>query len=237
MKFKSLLFCALTASSVARATTIAQWNFDSNSIVPSAGSGTASLIGGTTATFTAGNGAGSGWNTTSYPAQSTASGTAGVQFAVSTLGQSNIAISFDHRASGTASRFASIEYTTDGTSWIVFGNNSGGLSPSEAFYSFSYDLSAIAAVNNNANFAFRVVSIFSPLSFDQNSTLADFAANSAYMRASSESSFTAGGAIGTGNYGTTGTWRFDNVTVRAIPEPSAALLGAFGLFASLRRRR
>jgi hypothetical protein len=160
-----------------------------------------------------------------------------VQFAVSTLGQSNIAISFDHRASGTASRFASIEYTTDGTNWIVFGNNSGGLSPHDTFYSFSYDLSAIAAVNNNANFAFRVVSIFSPSSFDQSSALADYAANSAYMRANSGASFTAGGSTSTGDYATSDTWRFDNVTVRVIPEPSAALLGAFGLLALLRRRR
>jgi len=81
---------------------ITRWTFEGDTTDPAIGSGTASLIGGTTASFAIGNGSGRGWNTTSYPAQGTGSGTAGVQFMVSTLNYENIVISFDHRASGTA---------------------------------------------------------------------------------------------------------------------------------------
>ncbi|QTN33001.1 PEP-CTERM sorting domain-containing protein [Akkermansiaceae bacterium] len=40
-----------------------------------------------------------------------------------------------------------------------------------------------------------------------------------------------------GATGTTGNNRIDNVQINAVPEPSAALLGAFGALALLRRRR
>lgn len=69
-------------------TTVAQWNFNSTPpdantgtgvTTPSTGSGTASLVGGTTATFASGDagtgstdpatGDDSGWNVTAFPAQ------------------------------------------------------------------------------------------------------------------------------------------------------------------------
>ena len=243
MKTKHLLLLTpLFFSGLMHAATVAQWTFEGDVLTPSSGTGTAINIGSTSSAFAAGNGGGRGWNTAAYPAQSTASGTAGVQFAVPTVGFEGITISFDHRASGTASRWAQLEYTTDVTAvtpvWVVAGNNSGGISPHDTFYSFSFDLSTITAIDENPNFAFRIVSIFSPVAFDQNASLADYAANSAYMRANALASFTPDGGIGTGDYGAAGTWRFDNVTVTAaIPEPAAALLGGLGLLALLRRRR
>src|SRR5215468_2029030 len=82
----------------ATAATIAQWNFNrvppdsstsTGTIVPSTGTGTASLVGGTTATYTTGStndpaasADDSGWNTKSYPSEVTGNKTAGVQFNV-----------------------------------------------------------------------------------------------------------------------------------------------------------
>ncbi|MBM3863131.1 MAG: hypothetical protein FJ385_04125 [Verrucomicrobia bacterium] len=141
-----------------------------------------------------------GAGATAYPTQGTASGTAGIRFNVPTTGFAGITIQFDHRASGTASRWAQLEYSLDGgNAWIVLGNNAGGLSPQDVFYSFIFDLSAITRIDNHPDFTFRIVSIFSPLAFDQNAGLDDYAANTAYMRAISVASYTAGAGIGTGN--------------------------------------
>jgi len=242
MKTKALtLFSSLLIATAAQAVTVVQWTFEGDVLTPDIGTGTAENFGGTTFSFAAGNGGGRGWNTTSYPAQSTGSGTAGVQFAVPTVGYEGITINFDHRASGTASRWAQIEYTTDVSAtipvWTVAGNNAGGISPHDNFYSFSFDLSAVTAIDDNPNFAFRIVSIFSPQAFNQNATISH-EADEAYMRANAQATYPPDAGVGTGNYGAAGTWRFDNVTVSAVvPEPSTALLGGLGLLALLRRRR
>src|SRR5438445_6909782 len=114
MKCKGLLLAAILAvnpllvpaSAPAATPTIAQWNFNSmpsdgdhstGTNVPSVGYGTASLVGGTTATYSTGStndpaiaADDSGWNTAHYPGQSAGNKTGGVQFNVSTLGYSNI---------------------------------------------------------------------------------------------------------------------------------------------------
>ncbi|MBX3395890.1 MAG: PEP-CTERM sorting domain-containing protein [Phycisphaerae bacterium] len=229
---------ALSAGSTF-ADVITQWNFEGDVTTPSTGSGSASLVGGTTATFATGNPAGRGWNTTTYAAQGTGSGTRGVEFLVSTAGYQDITVSYDHRASGTASRWSELQYTLDGSTWNSFGDNGGLLSPHDTFYAQSFNLSSIAGANNNPDFGIRIVSIFAPVAFDQNASLPDFAANTAYQRANAQSGFDPGSGIGTGDYGPAGTWRFDNVTISGnlVPEPATlALLGFSGLFAIRRRR-
>jgi hypothetical protein len=224
----------------ARAATITTWTFE-NVTTPSTGSGTASLVGGTSATFAAGDGGGQGWNTTDYASQSTGSGTRGVQFSVSTVGFEDITLSYRHRSSDTASRWAMVQYSLDGTIWTDFQNNGGTLSPHDNFYTFNFDFSSISGADNNANFGVRIVSIFSPQAFDQNSNLADFGANAAYMRANADAKFPAGTGAGTGDYGGGGTWRFDNVTIggTAVPEPGggAMLLALAGTVVLWVRRR
>jgi hypothetical protein len=227
-----ILLFLITFNSLGQ-TTITQWNFNganassipgtTSSPAPSLGNGTASLIGATTATIATGtdgpcnetNGS-CAWNTTSYPAQSTNNGTAGVQFAVSTIGFQNIQLTFDHRASGTASRWARVDYSLDGGSyWTTnFWNNNGGLPPQE-FYSFKVDFSSVSGANNNANFMVRIVSIFSPNAFNQNSSLS-YLVNTAYMRANDDAKYIPSSGVGNGNYtpgNLGGTWRFDNVTL------------------------
>jgi len=207
-----IAFVMLFIQATAQPVVITQWDFEGDVITPSIGSGTAANIGGTTFTFAAGNGGGRAWNTTTYPAQSTGSGTAGVEFMVSTLGYQNIVISWDHRSSGTGSRWYELRYTlNNGANWLSFDNNDGGLSPHDIFYPFTFDLSSIAGASDNPGFGIRIVSIFCPVAFNQNANIS-FGPNEAYMRSNAQATYPPEPGVGTGDYGTAGTSRFDNVT-------------------------
>lgn len=217
----SLILCGIFASA-ASADVITQWNF--NSVTPDGnaatgtttaniGAGTASLFGGTTATFASGDASGgstdpatgddSGWNITNFAAQG---GPArGVQFAVSTAGFTGVTVSWDQRHSNTSARGVEFFYSTDGTTFTSFGSISNATSGDTWFNNRSIDLSSISGVDNNANFAFRIL-----------------------QRATSGSNYEASNPLST--YATSGTWRFDMVTINgvsAVPEPtSMVLLGA-----------
>jgi hypothetical protein len=197
---------------------ITQWDFNSQpledpavattgSFSPLTGLGTlegAGLI--TTATFLTGLGStdnaatdNSGAQTTGYPAQGNGSGTTGVAFKVSTVGKDNIVVYWDLRHSNTSSRYTQFQYSTDGgTTWNNY-EATGDLTDAGLymgntgdtwFLQRKADLSAISAVNNNANFAFRIVTVFAP-------------GTSAYAAAQTA-------------YGTTGTLRYDMVTVTGV---------------------
>jgi hypothetical protein len=203
-KIYSLLFLVVATTSFAQVT-ISQWNFDNTvpatAMLPTTGSGTFSLIGGVVDNLTAGlmpagNPTAVGnlaYSVKTFPATGTASGTAGFQFNVSTAGFTGpINVQFDPRGSNTSSRFQQYEYTTNGTTWTVLGNNSGALT--NAFTaSYMVALTLPASCNNNANFGFRIVSIFDPAGTDYSPV--------GYMNTPTPS-----------NYGTGGTWRIDNVT-------------------------
>jgi MYXO-CTERM domain-containing protein len=147
------------------------------------------------------------------------SGTAGVGFTTSTTGWENIVVSWDQRFSNTSSRFFELQYTLDVTAgsptWVTFGGTRESTGGGDFWLNNNQaDLSGEAGVANNANFGFRIVSVFGP--------------GGAYVASSP-----------TGTYAGTGTWRFDYVTVRGteIPAPgSVALIGLGGLI-GLRRRR
>jgi hypothetical protein len=153
-------------------TEIARWDFNATNVLvatapaPSAGSGTASLLNGVTATFSSGTysdpagfpgAANSGWNTATYPPQGTSNKTAAVQFNVSTLGYQDILLTWEERHSDTASKYTRLQYTTDGTTFAD-GDVFTMLDTNNDFVFFTSDLSGIPGVNNNANFAFRIVS-------------------------------------------------------------------------------
>ncbi|MDP3463440.1 MAG: T9SS type A sorting domain-containing protein [Bacteroidales bacterium] len=189
-------------------TTLAKWDFNLETLDPSEGSGTAMNVGETTFTWATGvtGSPDRAWNTSTYPEQSIGSGTAGAEFMVSTAGYQQISISFYHRSSGTASRWAQIYYTTNGgSSWIPLTNNAGGLSPHDTFYLFEFDMSSIPAVDDNADFGFRVLSVFSPVAFEDGLG-SSYGSNEAYHRSR---------VLEGSPYGPNGTWRFDDVTVIA----------------------
>ncbi len=179
---------------------ITQWLFNvDGDLNPTTGVGTASLIGGVTEVSQA-----DALRITTFPAQSTSSGTAGLQLMLSTVGYQNLVLSFLHRSSGTMSRWAQIQYTTNGgSSWQVANNNGGGLSPHDTYYEFTFDLSNITAAANNPLFGLRIVSVFSPVAFEDGLGNS-FVANTAYHRAR---------VSGGDPYSGDGNWRFQNVTI------------------------
>lgn len=260
-----LLAGALATPCRAGGDTITQWNFNSDpadantstgTVLPFVGSGAASLIGGTSSTFASGDASGgssdpssgddSGWNVTTWPAAGTGNETAGVQFLAGTSGFQNISVSWDQRHSNSVSRYFAFYYTTDGSTWnrlpVSGANASPGSTPAggnpastpglfgtngtfsafdgtvtgagdDWFNGRSVDLGSVSGVSNNASFGFRIV--------------ASWDSGTDYVSSSSNA------------WATSGTSRFDMVTVSgsAVPEPStAALLGLLWLAAPRRRR-
>jgi len=243
-------------SQSARADVVTQWNFNSTNddgsattgtTTPSVGDGSVSLIGNTTADFAGGTlnpsqstdpAAGpnnSAWNVRTF--SSVTQFTDGIQANVSTAGFSDIVISWDQRTSNSSSKYLAFFYSTDGSNWVqatgdlfTAGTISGTLNPAgdsvvgnlfvngsgDRFHNQrSVNLSSIAAVNDNSNFAFRILSAFNPDTGVFTGTNAGFAS--------------------------TGTWRFDMLTVSgitAIPEPSSMMvLGGLGLACAFRAGR
>jgi hypothetical protein len=252
-----MLLCALAApaflAAAASGQIITQWNFNSNppdsntgtgTLVPNIGSGTISNIGGTTFTFASGDASGgssdpatgddSGWNLTTFPAQGTDSGTAGMQALVSTVGYENIVVSWDLRTSNTGSRYYQFQYTLDASAamptWTPFGGDANNVFTSVGGDMWNngnvVDLSSVPGANNNANFGFRIVSVFSPVGFTTTTApIATYDPFEAYRAANADDR----------SYSTAGTWRFDMVTV--VPAPGAlGLLGLGGVVAVRRRR-
>lgn len=218
-----------------QAVVITQWNFNSNpadgntgtgSLDASTGFGTASTVGGTSSAFASGTSNGgstdpaatdnSGWQTSAYAAQGTGNKTAGVQLLTSTSGYEDITVSFDVRKSNTSSRFLQFQYTTDGTTWVDFGDLLDGNAGDTWFNNNSFDLSSVSAVENNANFGLRVVAAFDP-------------AGSGYLSSNSASA-----------YATSGTVRYDMFTVsgtQVVPEPATLAALGLGAMALIRRKR
>lgn len=216
--FASLILCGIVASA-ANADVITQWNFNSvtpdantgtGTTNPSVGTGTASLFGGTSSTFASGDASGgstdpatgddSAWNVTTFAAQGGAA--RGVQFGASTAGFTGITVSWDQRHSNTSARGVEFFYSTDGTNFISFGSISNATAGDTWFNNRSIDLSSVTGVDNNANFAFRIL-----------------------QRPTSGSNYEASNTTAT--YATSGTWRFDMVTINgiaAVPEPTSIAL-------------
>lgn len=189
-KIYSLFATVLVATSF-YAQVITQWNFDGSLTTATTGNGTLTLIGGVTPNtsnpWVGGNpSTGKSYSTQTYPDQGMASGTAGAQFNVSTVGFTSINVSVDLYGSNTQSKYAQLQYTTNGTTWV-----NATATPSLIAASFSTVAASMpTAANNNANFAIRVVTVFDP------------ANNNSYSPIGATSTYATGGAL-----------RFDNVTI------------------------
>ncbi len=228
---KNLLIAATVVAlgGVANAQIITAWDFNgtlnTTSPATSIGVGSASLVGGATGASAGGSpndpavSSDNRWNTSTYPAQGTGSGTRGARFNVSTALYTNIIVKFDQRFSNTSNRWSLFQITTDGgTTWssagiagALFENTAGG----DQWNVRTYNLSSVAGVANNANFGFRIMSVFNP-------------STSQYQASNSGSS-----------YATSGTVGYDLVQVSGQPVPEPATMAALGLgvAAALRRRK
>ncbi len=157
---------------------ITAWNFDQQNLTPSTGTGTAATIGGTIGSYATGNPVLYAWSTTNYPAQGTATGTAGVQFNISTVGFTNIILNWENRNSSTAANRLRLKYTINGTDWLDFNASDanatnfndgssvgfdGGMYITDVadWFFRSADFTNIAGVAQNADFAVRLVTEFS----------------------------------------------------------------------------
>jgi hypothetical protein len=197
-----------------RAELLAEWNF--NSVEPdgmattgttnvSAGAGTAFLIGGTTNIYSTGSPRDpatddSDWNVRNFPAREVGNKTAGVQFNVSTLGYERILVTWEQRHSSTSSRHIRFQYSTNGVDFV--NGSVFEATQQDVHIPRSVDLGVMSGVNNlvnnQANFAFRIVSEFQDT--------ATGSGTASYV------------ATGTGStYGIGGTWRFDLVTITGEP--------------------
>jgi PEP-CTERM motif len=238
MFVKNALAAAAAAllAGTAQAGIVTQWNFNSvvpdtstttGSTVASIGAGTVSAIGGTSASFASGSANGgssdpvtvddTGWGITTFPSQGNGPKTAGAFFLVSTLGWQDISIAYDLRHSNTAAANEFVQITLDGGASFADVASFIGNAGDTWFNGRSIDLSSIAGADNNPLFGFRVVSGFGPAG--------------SYVASNPASS-----------YATSGTWRFDMVTVNAlapIPEPGALALmfAGLGVVAGVARRR
>jgi len=168
--------------------------------------------------------AGNGWSTNAPI------GTQGAQFNVSTLGYTNISVSFDTYISTKGEAKMAVEYTTDGSTWSLLTpvlqsgspatiqNNSSSAntivgdfiqintgSGNNWLNGITLDFSGISAANNDANFGIRLVNA---------ATGADNIA-----------------ASGNPLDNASGNWQFDNVIFSGtpVPEPSTLALASAGL--------
>lgn len=200
--------------------TIAQWNFNGadaasvpgggSSPLVSVGTGTAALIGGSTGAFSAGNASvgtteteptatNFGWQTAGYAPAGTDNKIRGVQYNVSTVGQAGIVLKFEQRLSNSASNTYVVFYTADRTAaspvWVeaqTFTFTPAATGTGDTWYNGrTVDVSAITALDNNPNVAFKIVSAFDPIVGD-------------YVAARSSNVYSAG---------TGGTVRYDMVTI------------------------
>lgn len=165
-----LVLCCAAGSALAQST-IATWNFNSQQFSATTGSGTMSLIGGTTFTWNTGspNDAGvpnNAPNTTGYPAQGAGSGTAGVEFVFSTQGFEDVRFVFDQRHSNTSSRFVRIDYSTDGGQTFVEGPVYSTPGGDTWNFDRTLDLADVPDADNKADLRVRVVSVFDPALVD-----------------------------------------------------------------------
>jgi hypothetical protein len=228
MKLKNLLFplfiAALAQPAAYAQTTITLWSFDdgndgstsTGTLTPIIGAGTAATIGGVTHSFSSGYPSGSdnsGWQTTTYPAQSTGDKTAGTEYSVSTVGYRDVTLSFVIRHSNTAANAVMVQYSTDGTNfndfqYIAFTPAVTGTG--DAWHSRFVDFSSVPALDNNPNAKFRVVTTYDNIA-------------GTYLASKSTSTYAGG------------TMRYDSVLVaanglfEAVPDVSLSVSATSGI--------
>ncbi len=201
---------------VASSGPLVRWDFNAIDLNPASPAplqgqafAAATPVGTTNSLLTSDNGAGSPndpinsvlgatnyyWGTASYPNAGVSNKQAGVQYQVSTVGFKNLNVAYEQRASATASKFTRLQFTTNGMDFIDYPASSSFASAS-AWESRSFSLLGFPGVNNNPNFAVRVVSEF------QSTASYGVSGNANYVGVTS-------------SYGTGGTLSYDWVTISA----------------------
>ncbi len=175
-KTVAVLLAASSFLGLSAKTTITSWDFGTTATTtdPAVGTGTFSLIGGTSydpdktgidsgvATESGILGAtesGLGYAVINFPTQGTSEKTAGIQVNVSTVGYQNIKFTADVRHGNKCANTTVLQYTVNGTDWVDATTYVASVTD-DTWFLRSFDFTSIADVNNNANFAVRFVSAF-----------------------------------------------------------------------------
>ena len=192
-----LLPIAAVASTSPTQSVVAQWDFNrtNSPLRASIGEGVITPLGGVVLSVVSGTGSSdplgvgdTAINLSGFPAKGTAARSAGIEIATGTVGFRNIVLKFDFRSSNTGSRRLQILYSLNGVEFIE--GPVFTVAVGAVFTNgLTADLSSISAANNNPQFRIRLVSDFEG---------ANYAAVS-------------------GTYGSSGTWRFDFLTVSGFP--------------------
>jgi len=173
MKSLSLFAALALSAALGRADVICQWNFNSavaddntatGLTTPSFGAGAAGLLGGVTDSFATGASKdtaavdNSAWALTKFPQVMVSNRTAGVRFTAGTVGFEGISITWAQQNSSTASRYARVQYTTDGTTFQDLP--AIAVVKENAWTNMLVNLASVPGVDNNPNFAFQIVTEF-----------------------------------------------------------------------------
>src|SRR5688572_16051347 len=159
----SVMLLLFLASQITQANEIAIWNFNDSNLIVDHGTGVITtninaanilFAAGTTNNARLGNTAGQALSL--QGGTSTANNGRHLTFNVSTLGFSNIVVSFATQGTSTGFNLNQFQYSLDGITFIDFGPP---YTPATAFGSVPlvFTLSSIAGLNDNANAAFRIV--------------------------------------------------------------------------------
>ncbi len=198
----------VSAPAVSQAAVLAAWNFNgplTGTLLPASGAGRLDPVGVGSSIFASGEvGRGSSdpvvgsppdqaWQVSGFPGQGEASGSAGIQGRVDTRGHGAISVSFDFRGTAGSARHQQFQYTLDGRSFVDWGPPVATTSIDPWAIGRRFDLASVSGVSDNPLFGFRLVSVFAP-------------GSAAYQALSGSSA-----------YATTGSWRFDMLTVTGEP--------------------
>ena len=158
-----VLLLLLIGANSSRATEITIWNFNDSDLLADFGAGTlttdfnvANILFAAGTTNNARQGAPAGQALSLQGGTGTANNGRNITFSVSTLGFANIIISFATQGTSTGFNSNQLQYSLDGLSWTNFGSP---FTPATAFGSTPvvFNLSAIPALNDNPNAAFRII--------------------------------------------------------------------------------
>ena len=158
----AVLIC-VAASQAARADELAVWNFNDSDLNVDHGSGTltsnlnvANILFAAGTTNNARQGDPAGQALSLQGGTSNANNGRNLTFNVSTLGFSNIVVSFATQGTSTGFNSNQFQYSVDGVNFIDFGSP---YTPATAFGTLPivFSLAAIIALENNPNAAFRIV--------------------------------------------------------------------------------
>ena len=163
LDFSCIFLLLLFWTAQARATEITIWNFNDSNLTADHGSGMLTsdfnvtnilFAAGTTNNARLGDPAGLGLSL--QGGSGTANNGRNITFSVSTVGFSNIIVSFATQGTSTGFNSNQFQYSLDGVTFVDFG---AIYTPAGTFGSTPviFDLTAIPGLNNNPNAAFRIV--------------------------------------------------------------------------------